>query len=341
MNGLMKTYKLYDKGVSKTFLETFLKCREMCRLQYLKGYSPVWDSEAMDFGSAFHACNADLQSRSDKTWAAVQHVCRMYEVNYMKDNGKEMSDGAKERFPEMMSRVAVTLDEYTKFWAKEDVKINWIEREHLFTLWIDYPYDDETMFQIPLLGFRDGVFTPKGKERRIWLFETKTKDRWDESDIRDMLGHDLQTMIYLFALRDQYGSMPAGVRYDLVKRPSSRIKGDAERVRTFIQKDRKSYFWRYNWSTLRKSDLDAWKAKFFDGLLRELVDWTLGFFPDWRRTGGEKEIADPYDNPHHFANSANLVTWWGRDPMFNAVTTGDVTGLVYSARRARKCLIPA
>jgi len=339
----MQVYKLFDRGISKSFLETFSACREACRLQYLKGYYPVKEGFALDFGTAFHACNAHLQTIADQTWEGVQHVCTKYAREYIAKRKKYMDKPSIEEFQEMMERVAVTLDEYRKRWAKDDAKVEWVEREKEFALWLEYEYADDTMFLVPFKGYRDGVFyrkDRKGGMQNLYLFETKTKTKWDQADIRDLLEHDLQTMLYLFSMQSEYGRLPKGVRYDLVKRPSTLIKGGAERVRTFIQKSPKGYFWRHDWNTVRQRHLTSWRVKFLDGLIRQVVDWVLGFYPDWRDTAGRREINDPYDNPHHFANSANLVTFWGRDPMFDAVTRGKLDGLVHAPESARKCIIP-
>jgi hypothetical protein len=137
----------------------------------------------------------------------------------------------------------------------------------------------------------------------LWLQENKTKGRIDEQQILRQLKFDLQTMVYLIALKQEqldsfwrrankkWRDLPlAGVRYNVVRRPLSGGKGTIvrhkgtknkpeeslesyyARLAQYIKDEPHTYFMRWN-CRVGEEDIRRFKTESLDPILEQLCFW--------------------------------------------------------------------
>jgi len=140
-----------------------------------------------------------------------------------------------------------------------------------------------------------------GLGKRVWLQENKVKGDVDVNALHRQLKFDLQTMIYLVALHEaRYtpelnavipkGSMIAGVRYNVIRRPLSGGKGSIvqhkpsksnpqgetfesymERLGAIIRENRGEFFYRWA-SEVSPSNLMKFRETFLNPVLENILD---------------------------------------------------------------------
>lgn len=226
-------------GITQSMLVRFLSCRERFRLKYVLGLEPHdrWNHR-LGYGNMWHVCEEAFSSDNDDgTGASVK---LMLYVNEQITKYPLQRD----EIIKWYSVCRVQFPEYVKYWAEHpDV----LGREPLLQeAKFDVPYELPSGRVVRLRGKWDSVdlieaytdergnHTPRG----IWLQENKTKGDVDKMQIERQLKFDLQTMLYLIALKewqhdhceDAPDSDPAynpilGVRYNVVRRPLSGGKG--------------------------------------------------------------------------------------------------------------------
>jgi hypothetical protein len=138
-------------------------------------------------------------------------------------------------------------------------------------------------------GKPDGIFRTIS-DGRLWLFETKTKGKVNEDVQMDLLMFDLQTMLYMWMMWMEYGEVPGGVIYNIVRNPLSagmKQKKDEslpqfiKRIETDTKTRSDHYYIRFQ-SSMVKSDLEAWERE-FEQILRALIAWVNGG-PNYRNS---------------------------------------------------------
>lgn len=300
-------WDLHRDGLTQGAINQFLACREQFYLSYVLGWTPKTESEAMAFGSDFHAVLAE------------QHCCPQPFDDLLTVHFRKIQD--KQRFwsaddlSDLSLRQAtlgIVLDAYTVFWKKEDEKRIWRFREQTFN--VEYPFD--AMNPIPLRGRFDGVFDKKG----LWLLETKTKSQIDEDGLQNSLHLDVQSMFYAFAIWSTTGTSPVGIVYDVVRRPSLRRK-EGESFTDFtarLQKDIKSrpehYFKRWK-IVLAKDDLLRWEREFLFPVLRAIKTWWSAVSPLPTESRWRAE--------QHYMSPAALFNRYGKCSLFHAITNNN------------------
>ncbi len=188
----------------------------------------------------------------------------------------------------------------------------WLGLEDQFKF--DYRFEDGLV--VPIRGMFDGVFT--AKQGTTWLFETKFLSRVDEEGLEDLLPFNLQVMLYLTALYERSGDKPAGVLYNVVRRPGLRQKKN-ESLREFSDRILEDvvgrpdhYFIRWD-MTITQGELANWRRTFLDPVMREIRDWAEG-------TG------------RHYANPDALITKYGRSDFYELIVRNNPA--VYYKRAA-------
>ena len=205
-------------GITQSLLSRFIVDRERFRLLVIDGLKPSdkW-SPRLGYGSMWHVCEEEYsRSRNDpSSWIdALRHYCAMDLAKY------QFQRGEIERW---YSVCRTQFQVYVDWWSKhpEHDKRRPIIQEQEFKV----PHTLPNSRVVYLRGKWDGVDEYKGL---LWLREHKTKGDIDWFALRRQLssGFDLQTMLYLVALRSAIASgredfkMPlGGVRYNVIRRP--------------------------------------------------------------------------------------------------------------------------
>lgn len=308
-------WKLYQDGVSNSFLSLWLRCREQARLKYLEGWTPKTSTVALEFGNAFHYVLEHWKKPRRVTPITVKEqivkLCKQYVKHFDATvQGQNMDPKLKNM---AFGLAQIMLPNYMEQYKDDAFK--WHSREHVFK--VDFPLSNGKT--VPITGKWDGVFK---RGRRLWLREIKTRGQLRTADIVDTLQWDTQTMLYCWAVYKSFGRKPEGFLYDVVARPGLYQRKDEflasylvrcdEDIKSSMSGDddkRRVYFFRH-WMTLLKSDwerLEHW----LDNALCDLVNWydsLIQYGPD--------------DSPNHYMNPGELVGKYGRTELFDLITKG-------------------
>jgi hypothetical protein len=216
-------------GITASLLARSFVCPERFRIYAVEGLRPVDGfNHRLEYGNMWHVCEEALASKLSwdvRLLEYAQELCHRYPIQQA----------------EIDKWYYVCLTQfplYVEWWGKHpDVK----DRTPLLAEQVfDVPYPLPSGRTARLRGKLDSVdLIGKGKNIGAWLQENKSKGDIDESQLRRQLssGFDLQTMIYLTALRsfdwnsigkDALLTHPdniRGVRYNVVRRPLSGGRG--------------------------------------------------------------------------------------------------------------------
>lgn len=214
-------------------LVRFLSCRERFRLRYVLGLVPPdrWDHKR-GYGDMWHTCEEALAS------GVSVEACHMYAGTYMQECCRRyplQQDDIRKWF----DVCCVQFPEYVRYWADHPDVLNRrpLMQEKVF----DVHYMLPSGRTVRLRGKWDSVDLIDGG---VYLQENKTKGDIDRQQVERQLRFDLQTMLYLVALRlgdnlclindsevnrcvavSGTGNLVRGVRYNVVRRPLSGGRG--------------------------------------------------------------------------------------------------------------------
>lgn len=217
-------------GISFSYLSRFLTCRERFRVKVIEGWGPPDRfSHQVEYGNMWHVCEESLsaQESSEKQcpiqlWPAAlkeyaQSLCAKYPLD-------------QEKIEHWYNVCKVQFPAYVAHWSQKGApKTEPLFQEQVFKV----PYQLPSGRTVYLRGKWDGAVLGKEKSNRgVWLREHKTKGDVDVMAIQRQIAYDLQTMMYLVALRVSYDLMGwasngplRGVMYNVVRRPLSGGKG--------------------------------------------------------------------------------------------------------------------
>ena len=279
-------YNIETDGITQGLLSTFLDCREKARL-FLKGYSLKTTNMGLTFGSVVHNClnqiYSDIQHKKLRSIPSQSEVKR-----YTAIAEKAWREEHKVAPPEALQHLemALLLSEqvlpvYFEYWKKDLKEVQWTGLESQFEI----PYTLRDGRKTVLRGKIDGDFL---LQKKLRLFETKTKSRIEEEDLVDRLPFDLQVNIYMYALRRIKKVVPSGVWYNLIRRPGLK-QGKEESLLQFakrcsddIRERPEWYFSRLELSVSEK-ELDKWEGEFED-LVTDFYDWWQGKAGHYKNT---------------------------------------------------------
>ena len=211
-------------GITQSMLVRFLSCRERFRLKYVLGLEPhdKW-YKTLGYGNMWHTCE-ESHAAIGEDWGAnlATHVGLLNHKYPLQ----------REEIEKWYRVCMVQFPEYVKYWSEHsDVKNRVpLEQEQVF----DIPYTLPSGRVVRLRGKRDSTdqIEVDGK-LGVWLQENKSKGDIEKEDIERQLKFDLQTNLYLIALRHEYDKIGwaakgplRGVRYNVVRRPLSGGKGN-------------------------------------------------------------------------------------------------------------------
>ena len=210
-----------EDGITQSLLSRFLCCRERFRLLVVEGLKPAdaWDHR-MGYGDMWHVCEENIDNWQQRLRDYAAGVCKKYRLQ-------------QEQIDHYYNICKVQFPIYLDWWSKHpDVKSRTVLMpEQVFNV----PYKLPSGRVVKLRGKWDSVDLI-GKQ--IYLQENKTKGDVVEQQIRGQLQFDLQTMLYMVALKNlplgvtkcgpgqiALGDKLAGVRYNVIRRPLSGGKG--------------------------------------------------------------------------------------------------------------------
>lgn len=297
----IKSYSPERDGVTFSLLAKFKNCREFARL-YLKGWKPKNVSMAIVFGSITHSLfqqvYEDVRRKkltSPPTAEYVKKHIAMKEKEWRAENPKA-DDESLERLEVTCAIAEAVLPAYFKYW-KKDFALRWnkpeTEFKHPFE--VEHRHTKKKMHTF-LRGKIDASFFESSKSP--WLFETKTKSRigeQGETNLTDILPHEMQVGIYLIILAIDHKKTPAGLLYNIIRRPSVKPhKGEsmtmfARRILLDVQKRPSYYFLRLRMS-VDKQDLYVRRL--------ELEDVVSDFLMWWRGEAGHYKNSDYCENKY-------------------------------------------
>ena len=329
-------------GITQGYIVQFLSCRERFRLKVIEGLqSTERFRPSVDFGQLWHVCEEHHSKGTD--W-----------IEPLKEKGKEYCT----QFPLQQDEInkwynvcKTLFPIYVNYWAKdkEQKEKTPLLQEYAFNV----PYELPSGRVVHLRGKFDAVdLIGKGKSAGIWLQENKTKGEVDEEKIRHQLKFDLQTMLYLIALKEgrkgygEHGTLDIGgtanvlgVRYNVIRRPLAGGKGSIrphtptkanpngesqaqffERLKGVILEDQASYFLRIK-SEVYPSDIDRFKKMCLNPLLEQICDWY-----EWVCLEGGAYT----NNCIHYMSPFGLwnpLVEQGQTDMDNYLETGSTVGL--------------
>ena len=344
-------------GVTYSFLQQFAFCREQARLGFVEGLTQDGTIDALDFGSAFHDLLEYLAEDSSSS-RLTNHKMLKDRLNRWLAGEREQRQLKKadaDHIGFLCDQCVMMFPLYVDYWRKRnghEFKSDFVCQEadfrvpHFINLGpkaaeaYEGLKNDPTEFakkslklihnvhgeprQIILRGRFDAIFRLQGK---LWLMENKTKSQIDEEGLQQSLSQDLQSMMYCHAIKLQYGEYPAGILYNVIRRPMHRMtKADKtpsdliRRMEADIRQDPDKYFMRWTIS-LDSGDIEKWVERTLNPLLTQVCLW-------W------DEISvrpfDPWSIPgriHHFQNPEGLWTRYGKSSYFNYLTRGTTHGL--------------
>lgn len=302
------------RGLSYSALSTFNRNREEFRLSYVEGWYNPGLITAMEWGSLFHYLLEHDGS--------VNAVIRKYKAkNWTPERRRQLTAEDVESLDLICQETAMMLPYYKKFWANEDKSCKWVDRERWFNL--DFDVDG---VPVTIRGIIDGVFR---KNKKLWVFETKTKGRIQEENLSMELTSDFQIMLYCLACSSKklYGEEPVGVRYNVIKRPGlyrrkgEKLKDFVHRSETDVIADPTKYFKRWK-IDIEPRDLEEWRQQQFLPMLRNFLTWYNGF------SSPEELLNDPFRNPLHYKGTADsLYIKAAKSSFHKALTVGDFSDL--------------
>lgn len=305
-------------GITFSMLSRFIVDRERFRLYAIEGLkSRDRFNHRIEYGSMWHVCeeglaryfsNEDDPRTQEEAWGEpLEEYATQLASRYPLE---------QEAVTHWYNVCKVQFPHYVKFWAEHpDV----LQREPILQECIfNVAYVLPSKRIVRLRGKFDSVdHIPGADVPGLYLQENKTKGDVDVQLIQQQLTFDLQTMMYLIALKEmqdsafwnrshkRWRSIPVvGVRYNVVRRPLSGGKGTIVRHKATKNKAEETwdeyygrlgeyitdtpdlYFmrWKANVST---SEINDFKGHCLNQILEQLCDWYEWVTADpnpWRTT---------------------------------------------------------
>lgn len=347
-------------GITYSLLSRFLCCRERFRLLVVEGLRPQPAfNQRMEYGNMWHICEEHHAKGVDylkplKDYAT--ELCR--EFRLQGELIQHWYEVCKVQFPI-----------YVKYWSEHnDVKQRTpIQQEYVFNV----PYELPSRRTVYIRGKWDSLDQVGTKKNgRLWLQENKAKGDIEEMKLATQLRFDLQSMMYYLTLYHYYQDAkagnavfpfdpgpPAGIRYNVVRRPLSGGKHSIRqkqnesaeefytRLGGLIAEEPEHYFVRWN-VEIAKSDVQHFEQRFFIPVMEQLCDWwdymqQCNYNP-WSEEGkggflvnSDTNDDGPYYVQMHwqFPNGVyNPILESNHSELDEYLATGSMLGLVKNAR---------
>lgn len=278
-------------GVTFSLLSGWRQCREMARLN-LRGVTSRGEGLALVYGTLVHAALQSVyESAKRKKFVGVPpKEFVLFTLKYLDDvfhkENPRASAQTLQHAEFSMLLAEATLPFYFQYWKKDFTDMTWLGLEDEFRIPKSVTLRDGRVINTFMRGKKDGVFREHG---HLKLFETKTKSRIDEPTIADVLPHELQVMLYMWAMWKLYKEMPAGVRYNIIRRPGLRQKTReslaefASRCAADIRARPDFYFIRMDMD-ITPADMVRFEDE-MDDLVTDFLEWWYGLTGHYKNSG--------------------------------------------------------
>jgi hypothetical protein len=283
-------------GVTFSLLSRYLVCKERFRLLAIDALAPADDfNHKIEYGNMWHVCEEAVAGDFDYSWA---YALRKYAEGLVKKY--RMASEQVEKWYQVCLK---QFDTYLGYWKDhpDETEKEVLGEEVSFRI----PYQLPSGRVVYLRGKFDSVDVIDGQ---LWLMEHKTKGDIKEAMMQRQLKFDLQTMLYLLALRqlllftgfghaptdalaERLGSRPiAGIRYNVVRRPLSGGKGNIvqhkptksnpqgetaaqfyDRLQEYFKEEPAHFFMRWH-VKVDGPEMDAFAKRCLDPVLENLCD---------------------------------------------------------------------
>lgn len=312
----------FDKdGVSQGFIHYFLACREQTRLAYKELWTSHYEPLFREFGSCYHWLLGQIYGghKVPGSPRTVDRLIAEYHKLWKKENPRpnqarlnqqDFVYGLCEKvLPAYLKRYDGDFSGKYKMGYNVVRPVKWIASEKIWKQ--RYVVDNITdiQFEVLIRGRFDQVF--EDKKKKLWLLETKCLSVIQEDNIVDTLPEDIQCLLYLLAIKLIYKRKPAGVLYNIVRRPGLRL-GKDETVKALlgrVEKDvnnpkRQDHYFKRIEMAIDWSEIEIWQEKFLNPILAEIRDWDKG-------------------KVRHWMNPDALVSKYGRCTLFDMIVKED------------------
>lgn len=298
-------WDLYRDGISYSLLSRFINCRERFRIYTVEGLAPAGTTDSLEFGTIFHKLLEHHAGGS--TFPQLERMIYQDKQN------------------SFLGNMALSIFRiYVDTWKDQDASLKYVSQEEVFRTPIYLPSGRK----VDLRGKFDEVFRDQGK---LWLQENKTKSQIDEISLEHTLPFDLQTMLYCHCIRAIYKEAPAGVLYNIIRKPGLKQKvkeTDSDFLKRIVEDINSRpewYFVRYRIS-FGQNDIDNFAKQTLYPLLEQVCLWWESIkanpFQPWTQQDGST-------NPHHFSRPFGVYDSFrnGRGEYFDLITRGVDHGL--------------
>ncbi len=213
----MKTFEPMVHGITQGMLGKFMECRVKAHLAS-QGFYTEYMTEPLLFGLICHDL-IDVEAKVNKLGVYPFEVKKHIDgLEHIWDMDNPEADAQLLEIKEKcFGMVEAVMPHYFEMWQDKKESFEWVETEQVFK--IPFAYGSDPELAVPLTGRIDGVCRVGGK---LWLFETKTKGRWNSIDLHKKVLNDLQCLMYSWVVREKYGEAPVGIIYNLIRRPQLR-----------------------------------------------------------------------------------------------------------------------
>lgn len=290
-------------GITQSLISRFLVCKERFRILAIEGYAPNEGFSApLHYGQMWHTCEEALAQGKDYEKDLLKYctqLCKQFPTD--QNQVDKWYNVCLKQFPI-----------YVEYWSKHpDVKRRTaIFQEETFCI----PYTLPSGKVVKLRGKWDSVdLIGRGRTPGFYLQENKTKGTVDEQALSRQLTFDLQTMMYLIALKELFrmineehddwsGVKPTwnfvstsekllrfadkpvkGVRYNVIRRPLSGGKGSIRQHKP-----------------TKANPQGESKEEFYDRLQQYFIDAPEEYFMRWQVTitdGDIQKFKDDFFDP--------------------------------------------
>lgn len=316
----LSLWDFFRDGVTSSFLNSFMTCREQTRLSYVQGWGSRRVPLAFEFGTCVHWILEQIYGEPAASWEDTKDIVALiddYQFRWRKEvkmpskhqlDQQELVYGMAEVvLPFYLQRWAGDFDGKKRYPSDPEPPAEWLSLEEDFMVPFTFP-DGKV---VPIRGKRDGVF--KTKKGRVKVFDTKCRSIINDDDILDTMPLDLQQMLYLWATQTEMKAPPAGMILNVVRRPGHR-RGKEETLADFLERMRQDvskkarwdhFFVRYEMA-ITPGEINSWYKDVLTPILHDVRGWWEGRHP-------------------HYANHSALVTKYGRCQLFQPIVKNDYT----------------
>lgn len=271
-------------GVTQGLLGRYLSDKERFRILTIEGLKPADKfNPRIEFGSMWHVCE-EVHARGGIVSNKGGNPAWVIELERYCNELASRYPFQRHEIGHWFSLAISLFPEYAHYWAEHpDVK----DRTPLFQEeTFDVRYDLPSGRIVRLRGKWDSVdLISKGKGTGIYLQENKTKSTIDGEKMGRQLTFDLQTMLYLVALKyaahpetgenveELNGAPIKGVRYNVIRRPAHKSVESAMKKLTEDMAAGRAGEWFARWKMeIGGADLYRFRQQCLDPVLENLLD---------------------------------------------------------------------